>query len=51
MAADRNGLGVLGIAFGGITAAVMLVAFMVVLGHVEGRFALEAAPSIVAALQ
>jgi hypothetical protein len=49
--ADRNGLGFLGFIFGGVTAAVMLVACMVVLGHVEGRWALEAAPAVVAALQ
>ena len=48
MAADRAGLGFLGIVFGGVTAAVMLVAVTVVLGHVEGRFVLESATQVVA---
>jgi len=41
MTADRTGLGFLGLIFGGVTAAVMLVACTVVLGHVDGRFQLE----------
>ena len=41
MTADRAGLGFLGLIFGGVTAAVMLVACTVVLGHIEGRFQLE----------
>ena len=41
MTADRAGLGFLGLIFGGVTAAVMLVACTVVLGHVDGRFQLE----------
>jgi hypothetical protein len=49
--ADRAGLGVLGFIFGGVTAAVILVAATVVIGHVDGRFALDAAPSQVAANQ
>ena len=51
MTADRAGLGFLGLVFGGVTMAVMLVACTVVLGHVEGRWALEAAPAAIAALQ
>ena len=51
MTADRTGLGFLGFVFGGVTAAVVLVACMVVLGHVEGRWVLEAAPAVVATLQ
>jgi hypothetical protein len=47
MAADRAGLGILGFVFGGVTAAVMLVAATVVLGHVEGRFVLEPAAQVV----
>jgi len=41
MTADRAGLGFLGFIFGGVTAAVMLVACTVVLGHVDGRLQLE----------
>jgi hypothetical protein len=41
MTADRAGLGFLGLIFGGVTAAVMLVACTVVLAHVDGRFQLE----------
>ncbi len=41
MAADRAGLGVLGFIFGGVTAAVMLVACTVVVGHLDGRLQLE----------
>jgi hypothetical protein len=33
--ADKNGLGVLGLLFGGITLAVTLVAFLVVRDHVQ----------------
>ena len=39
--ADRSGLGFLGYIFGGVTLAVMLTAFTVVAGHVEGRLALD----------
>jgi hypothetical protein len=41
MAADRAGLGFLGLIFGGITAAVMLVACTVVVGHLDGRLQIE----------
>ena len=51
MTADRTGLGFLGLIFGGVTAAVMLVACTVVIGHVEGRWALDAPPANIAALQ
>ena len=49
MTADRAGLGVLGLIFGGVTAVVMLVAVTVVIGHAEGRFALDAPPTQIAA--
>lgn len=39
--ADRAGLGVVGFIFGGITAMVMLMACTVVLGHIDGRLALD----------
>ena len=48
MAADRTGLGFLGFIFGGVTAAVMLVACTVVLGHVDGRLQLESQSANVA---
>lgn len=51
MTADRTGLGFLGLIFGSVTAAVMLVACTVVIGHVDGRWALEAPPARVAVLQ
>ena len=50
MSADRAGLGFLGLVFGGVTALVMLTAATVVLGHIDGTFALEA-PAVVATLQ
>ena len=46
MIADRTGLGLLGFIFGGVTAAVMLTAFTVVLGHVDGRWALDAPQAV-----
>jgi len=49
--ADRAGLGVLGFIFGGVTAVVILVAVTVVLGHVDGRFVLDTAPTQIAANQ
>lgn len=39
--ADRRSLGILGFLFGGVTAAVMLVAVMVVKHHVDGRSTLD----------
>ena len=49
--ADRAGLGFLGFIFGSVTAAVMLVAVTVVIGHAEGRFALDTQPTQIAANQ
>jgi hypothetical protein len=49
MTVDRAGLGLLGFIFGGVTAAVMLVACTVVLGHIEGRLALDPPAQSVAA--
>ncbi len=49
MTSDRTGLGFLGFIFGGVTAAVTLVAFTVVLGHVDGRFVLDTPAAIVSA--
>jgi hypothetical protein len=49
--ADHNGLGVLGYIFGGMTAAVMLLAVTVVVGHVEGRLTLEPVPGAVLIVQ
>jgi hypothetical protein len=37
--ADRTGLGVLGLVFGGVTAVVLLIAAFVVTSHVDGRLA------------
>ena len=48
MSVDRAGLGFLGMIFGGLTAAVMLVACTVVLGHLEGRYQLDAPTARVA---
>lgn len=45
--ADRIGLGMVGFVFGGVTAAVMLIAVVVVSGHVQGRLALDPASSLV----
>lgn len=42
--ADRSGLGVVGYILGGITALVMITAITVVVGHVEGRLAIESTP-------
>ena len=41
--ADRRSLGILGFVFGSVTAAVMLIAIMVVKHHVDGRLTLEGA--------
>jgi hypothetical protein len=49
MTADRTGLGFLGFIFGGVTAAVMLVAVTVVIGHAEGRLVLDAPYTQIAA--
>jgi hypothetical protein len=39
--ADSRSLGILGFVFGGVTAAVMLIAVMVVKNHMDGRITLE----------
>jgi hypothetical protein len=39
--ADRRSLGILGFMFCGVTAAVMLIAVMVVKHHVDGRITLD----------
>jgi hypothetical protein len=51
MAADRTLLGFLGFIFGGVTAAVTLVAFTLVVQHVDGRLALDNRTSITVAQQ
>ena len=43
--ADRRSLEILGFVFGGVTAAVMLVAVMVVKNHIDGRLTLDAGPA------
>jgi hypothetical protein len=43
--ADRSGLGFLGLIFGSVTVAVMLMACAVVYAHVEGHVALDAPAS------
>jgi hypothetical protein len=48
MTADRTGLGFLGLIFGGVTVAVMLVACTVVIGHVDGHLQLESQAANVA---
>ncbi|MCZ7658233.1 MAG: hypothetical protein M5U07_10440 [Xanthobacteraceae bacterium] len=51
--ADRRTLGLLGFFFGGVTAAVILMAAFVVKQHVDGRLSLEGQrlPVIAAASQ
>jgi hypothetical protein len=51
MTADRNGLGILGCIFGGVTIAVAVMAIAVVLGHVDGSLALDTPPHHVSAQQ
>lgn len=41
--ADRKSLGILGFMFCGVTAAVMLIAALVVKNHVDGRMTLDGA--------
>ena len=41
--ADRRSLGSLGFVFGGVTAAVMLIAVMVVKQHVDARVTVDQA--------
>src|SRR4051812_40812873 len=47
--ADRAGLGFLGFILGGVTVAVMLVAASMVIGHIDGRFIIDTAPTQIAA--
>jgi hypothetical protein len=47
--ADRAGLGFLGFILGGVTVAVMLVAATMVIGHIDGRFIIDTAPTQIAA--
>ena len=51
--ADRRTLGILGFFFCGVTAAVMLIAVMVVKTHIDGRTTLDGGrlPVVVAATQ
>ena len=51
MTADRAGLGVLGFIFGSVTVAVVLVACTVVVGHVEGLWAIDGATAQIASLR
>jgi hypothetical protein len=51
MMADRNGLGILGCIFGGVTLAVAMMAIAVVLGHVDGLLAFDASPRHISAQQ
>jgi hypothetical protein len=46
MTADRASLGFLGFIFGGVTAAVALMAFTMVVQHVDGRLALDGSTAI-----
>ena len=41
--ADRRSLGLVGFFLGGVTAAVMLIAVMMVKNHVDGRLSLDGA--------
>ena len=49
--ADRRSLGIVGFVFGGVTAAVMLVAVLVVKNHVENRMVLDAGLPKIASMQ
>jgi hypothetical protein len=49
--ADRTSLGLLGFIFGGVTAAVVFMATVVVVNHVEGRFVLDAPPTTIVTTQ
>lgn len=49
--ADRRSLGILGFVFGGVTAAVMLIAVIVVKQHVDGRVSLDRLPAMAASTQ
>jgi hypothetical protein len=47
--ADRRSLGIVGFVFGGVTAAVMLIAVMVVKNHMDSRATDEARLPVIAA--
>ena len=47
--ADRRSLGILGFVLGSVTAAVMLVAVLVVKNHVDGRMTLDSRMPVIAA--
>ena len=47
--ADRRSLGIVGFVFGGVTAAVMLIAVLVLKHHVESRAALDGRFPVLAA--
>jgi hypothetical protein len=47
--ADRRSLGILGFVLGSVTAAVMLIAVIVVKHHVDGRLTFDARMPVVAA--
>ena len=47
--ADSRGLGILGFLLGSVTAAVMLIAVMVVKHHVDGRLSFDTRMPVVAA--
>jgi hypothetical protein len=49
--ADRRSLGLLGFLLGGVTAAVMLIAAMVVKHHVDARVTLDARLPVIAAVR
>jgi len=51
MTADRTALGFLGFIFGGVTAAVVLVACTMVLGHLDGRWTIDDATTQIASLR
>lgn len=42
--ADRIALGRLGLTFGAVTGAVMLIAFIVAKAHMDGRLSLDGEP-------
>jgi dienelactone hydrolase len=48
--ADAKTLGLVGFAMGGVTALVMLLAFLSVKSHLDGRSSFEAPSAVVAGL-
>ncbi|MGP0093826.1 MAG: hypothetical protein ACLPKB_28375 [Xanthobacteraceae bacterium] len=47
--ADETGLGALGLAFAGVTAAVLLITALVVTGYADGRLVLDNGREAIAA--